>query len=287
MFTMQELHDCLHVEQLDNLLFRGTSLPLPLPKLYGGQILAQALNAAARTVNSERYCHSLHGYFLRPGDDKRPIIFDVDPIRDGGSFTTRRVVAKQNGKAIFNCALSFQRAEEGLEHQYQSPDDDVPQPESLEVDEDLFDRMEKKHPGMRRPLAMPREVVDVRRITADTPVYPEVKEAAQGFWFKYQNTGDDSQFWHQTLLTYISDLTLMGTGFRPHSLGSKARNMLVASLDHALWFHTEVRVDDWVLYQMDSPRAAHSRGFNRGSFYNRKGELIASSAQEGLMRMMG
>lgn len=284
MFDFKELLENLQIEQLDTLLFRGNSLPLPLPRVFGGQVLAQALNAAARTVDAERRCHSFHGYFLRPGNAERPIIYDVDPIRDGGSFTTRRVVAKQNGKAIFNCAASFQLVEEGLEHQLCKPEG-IPEPETLETDEEWIKRQLEKNPEMPRPLILPLDAVDIRSVTARTPHEPEGQEPVQGYWLKFSELPEDHQHLHQTLLAYISDLALMGTALRPHGLGFGSNNLQGASLDHAMWFHSELNVDDWIYYHMDSPRSAHARGFNRGSFYNREGVLVASAAQEGLMRL--
>ncbi|NIB44660.1 acyl-CoA thioesterase II [Pseudomaricurvus alkylphenolicus] len=284
MFDLDELMASLRVEQLDDLLFRGNSLPLKLPQVYGGQVMAQSLYAAACTVEADRLPHSLHGFFLRRGDVTRPIIFDVDPIRDGGSFTTRRVVAKQNGKAIFNCAVSFQKLEEGLEHQFDMPEG-IPLPEELERDVDRFERYLNEHPERPIPFQIPVDVIDIRAVNPRNPHDPQAGEMEQGFWFKMVPRLDDQLIDHLTLLTYISDLGFMGTALRAHPVNFMVKGFQGASLDHAMWFHTQCRVDEWLYYHMDSPRSAHARGFNRGSIYSRDGVLVASTAQEGLMRL--
>lgn len=284
MFDIKDLLENLHVEKLDRLLFRGASLPLPLPKVFGGQVLAQSLNAAERTVDPERQAHSMHGFFLRPGNASEPIIYDVDPIRDGRSFTTRRVVAKQNGDAIFNCAVSFQVMEEGLEHQISMPPD-IPQPETLSKNVERIEQVMEHNPGERYPLELPLAAVDIRSVNQDNHLSPESTDPIQGFWFKYEGKLDDKPATHRTLLSYISDKELMLTGLRPHGLNMLTPGIQLASLDHAIWFHTKFRVDDWLYYHIDSPRSAHSRDFGRGSFYTREGVLVASSAQEGLIRL--
>ena len=286
MFNLNELLGSLQLEQLDRLLFRGTSLALPLPKVYGGQVLAQALHAASSTVEAERPCHSLHAYFLRPGDDATPIIYEVDPIRDGGSFTTRRVVAIQNGKPIFNASMSFQAVESGLEHQAVFSMDDVPAPEGLESDAEWLKRYAEDYPGVRRPLALPPSLVDVRRATPFLPADGGPAGLEQGLWFRFKNCEITCPATSKVLLTYFSDTSLMNTALRPHLREVGDRRMMGASLDHALWFHCDVRVDDWVYYHMDSPYAGDSRGFSRGSFYSREGVLMASAAQEGLLRVV-
>ncbi|NVK41057.1 MAG: acyl-CoA thioesterase II [Oceanospirillaceae bacterium] len=283
MFDIDALLANLQVEQLDRFLFRGDSLPLPLPKIFGGQVLAQALNAAERTVEEDRHAHSMHAYFLRPGNAARPVIFDVDPIRDGGSFTTRRVVAKQDGKAIFNCAISFHRAEEGSEHQAEMPAD-IPMPESLERNVERIEQLlevNRSHPLL---FEFPLEAVDVRAVDRVDPFDPGKQDPVQGFWFRFTGRLPDASALHRTLLTYISDKELMLTGLRPHGINMLTPGIQLASLDHALWFHAGFRVDEWLYYHMESPRAGHGRYFGRGSFYSRDGVLVASSAQEGLAR---
>jgi len=284
MYKLNQLLDTLDVEQLDRFLFRGTSLPLALPRVYGGQVLAQSVNAAARTVEADRLPHSMHAYFLRPGDAKYPIIFDVDPIRDGGSFNTRRVVAKQNGSAIFNCSISFQKLEKGLEHQIDMPVD-TPDPESIESDQKRMERIFSEHKDKKQPFQFPLSMVDVRSVAPQDPIDPMPADPTHGFWFKFKGKLGDDLSIHRMLLTYISDYKLMTTGLRPHRIQGLMEKIQGASLDHSMWFHHEFRVDEWVYYHLDSPKTAGSRAFNRGSFYNRAGVLVASSAQEGLIRV--
>lgn len=284
MYKLNQLLDTLEVEQLDKYLFRGNSLPLALPRVYGGQVLAQAINAAARTIDSERQPHSMHAYFLRPGDAKRPIIFDVDPIRDGGSFNTRRVVAKQNGAAIFNCSISFQKVEKGLEHQMDLPEG-TPMPEDLESDQARNERIYAEHSDKSAPFIFPLSMVDIRSTQPQHPINPEPAEPEHGFWFRFNGKLPDNINVHRTLLTYISDYKLMTTGLRPHRVRGLMEKIQGASLDHSMWFHHHARVDEWLYYHLDSPKSGGSRAFNRGSFYSHDGRLVASTAQEGLIRV--
>lgn len=291
-FSISDLTDCLHVEQLDTNLFRGNSLTLGLPRVFGGQVAAQALNAGYRTVAPERRPHSLHSYFLRPGDNQRLIIYEVDPIRDGRSFTTRRVVAKQDGKAIFNCSISFQITEDGLSHQMDLPID-VAMPEDLEPDVEWAKNLGQDGSGLSEDkyrammLLFNTDVVDMRSTHRITTLEPKVEEPHHGFWFKFNGEIGDDPVTHRTLLTFISDKALMSTGLRPHPVSFISHKIIGASLDHAMWFHSDIRVDQWLYYYMDSPRSARARDFNRGSFYTREGKLIASTAQEGLIRVVG
>lgn len=290
--TISDLTNCLHVEEIDTCLFRGTSLTLGLPRVFGGQVAAQSLNAAYRTVDPARRPHSLHAYFLRPGDNTKPIIYEVDPIRDGRSFSTRRVVAKQNGKAIFNCSISFQIIEEGLSHQIDLPID-VPMPETLQSDVDWAKSLGSGKSGMTEDkyrammILFKTDVVDTRSTHRMTSLDPTIEEPHHGFWFKFNGDIGDDPVTHRTLLTFMSDKALMSTGLRPHPVNFASHKIIGASLDHALWFHDEIRVDQWLYYYMDSPRSARARDYNRGSFYTREGKLIASTAQEGLIRVIG
>lgn len=283
MFDINDLLGNLHVEQIDRLRFRGASLPLPLPKVFGGQVLAQSLNAAERTVDDERPAHSMHAYFLRPGRAEEPIIYEVDPIRDGRSFTTRRVVARQSGEAIFSCGVSFHTPEQGVEHQIGMPKG-VPMPESLERNVERFQRLAGET-GRMDPFELPLAAVDIRSVDGLDPFEPDPAEPVQGFWFRYEGQIEDVAATHRTLLCYMSDKDLMLTGLRPHGLTLMTPGIQLASLDHAIWFHTRFRVDDWLYYHLDSPRAMHGRDLGRGSFYTRDGVLVASSAQEGLIRL--
>ena len=276
---LDKLLKFLEVERIDKYLFIGRSPKRP-PRVFGGQVLAQALNAAARTVDADRLAHSMHAYFLRPGNPAKQIVYEVDPIRDGRSFTTRRVVAKQDGVAIFNTTVSFQTQEQGLSHQFERPQ--VTPPEELESDHVYWTRVAQENPGgVQPPKVQPIERKPVKRRDYRAP---QPQEPEQHIWFRaLGDLGDDPRR-HQTVLAFMSDFSLLGSALLPHPYTGMSKNMQVASLDHALWFHRPLRVDDYLLYSMDSPSAAAGRGFSRGSFYTREGELVASTAQESLMR---
>ena len=276
---LNKLLNFLEVEQIDKYLFIGQSPKRP-SRVFGGQVLAQALNSAIRTVEEDRIAHSMHAYFLRPGNPKKQIVYEVDPIRDGRSFTTRRVVAKQDGRAIFNTSISFQTEEQGFSHQIDMPD--ITPPEQLQSDHDFWCDMAVKHPDkFEAPTVQPieRMVVERRDYLDPQPTKPE-----QHAWFKALGDLGDDRTRHQTVLAYMSDFALLGTALCPHPYTGHSSNMQMASLDHALWFHRDFRADEYLLYSMDSPSAAGNRGFSRGSFYNREGVLIASTAQESLLR---
>ncbi|MGJ8563953.1 MAG: acyl-CoA thioesterase [Alphaproteobacteria bacterium] len=291
MFTWDELRSTLHVERLDTYLFRGDSLSLGLKRVFGGQVLAQSLNAAARSVDADKVPHSMHGYFLRPGDFTRPIIFEVDPIRNGRSFSTRRVVARQNGEAIFNSSVSFHRVEDSPSHQIDMPEK-VPSPSNVEPDAERIAKLLENNPHVDPTrlrsdyLLFPEDVIDLRSPFPRNLLKAEPEEPEHGFWFRVKADIGDDPVMHQTLLAYMSDKALMGTGIRPHSMSFFTHKLMGASLDHAMWFHTDVRVDEWLYYHLDSPRSGRARTFNRGSFYTESGELIASTAQEGLFRLI-
>lgn len=277
---LEKLLNYLEVETVDKYLFIGKSPKLPA-RIFGGQVLAQSLCAATRTVDAERIAHSMHGYFLRPGDPKKQIIYEVDPIRDGRSFTTRRVVAKQDGCAIFNTAVSFQLAEEGLSHQSSMPD--VPPPEELESEQKELEAFAIKYPDqVPFPLTGP---IERRRVHSRDRINPQPQEPVQHIWFRIAGAVGDDLRRHQTLLAYVSDFGLLGTALYPHPVSPNSKQVQAASLDHALWFHRPFRLDDYLLYSLDSPNSSGGRGFSRGSFYTRQGLLVASSAQEALVRV--
>ena len=278
--NLEKLLQYLEVDAIDKYLFIGKSPKRPA-RIFGGQVLAQSLNAAIRTVPHDRMAHSLHGYFLRPGDPLKQIVYEVDPIRDGRSFTTRRVVAKQDGCAIFNTAISFQVPEEGLSHQSTMPD--VPPPEALESEQKELAKLAKQYPD--RIQAWNFGPIERRRILARDRINPQPQEPVQHIWFKVGGDVGADPRRHQTLLAYISDFGLLGTALYPHPYAPHSRRIQEASLDHALWFHRPFRVDDYLLYSLDSPNSAAGRGFSRGSFYSRDGVLVASSAQEALLRL--
>lgn len=278
---LEKLINQLEVESVDKYLFIGRSPKFP-PRIFGGQVLAQALNAASRTVEDDRMAHSMHAYFLRPGDPGKQIVYEVDPIRDGRSFVTRRVVAKQDGKAIFNTSISFQAIEEGLEHQATAPQ--VTAPEELETDAQYWARQAEEKPDSVPPymLNQPIERRPLQRRNYDDP---QPQEAVQHYWFRAPEDLGDNPLRHQTLLAYMSDFALLGSALLPHPYTGNSKDLQVASLDHAIWFHRPARVDDFLLYTMDGPNASGGRGFSRGSFYTREGVLVASTAQESLMRV--
>ncbi len=276
---VEKLLNYLELEQIDRYLFAGESPEWPA-RVFGGQVMAQALGAAIRTVEPDRAPHSQHAYFLRPGDPKQRLIYEVDPIRDGRSFTTRRVVAKQGGRAVFNTSISFQVTEPGLSHQDKIPE--VPPPESLETDFDFYTRMAAQHPGQ---YPKPRtQAIDRRPVTRRNHLDPQAEPAQQYIWYRVAHTLDDNPATHQTLLAYMSDFSLLGTTLMPHPYTAMSKNIQVASLDHALWFHRPFRADEYLLYVMDSPSASAGRGLARGAFYTREGVLVASTAQEALIR---
>lgn len=277
---LDKLLNYLEVEQIDKYLFIGNSPSRPR-RIFGGQVLAQALNAAINTVEPERTAHSMHGYFLRGGDPSKQIVFEVDPIRDGKSFTTRRVVAKQDGRAIFNTSISFQLFEEGLSHQAEMPN--VPGPEGLQTDNEYWQMLAEKYPDKFEPprmMAIERRVVDRRDYLDPKPTDP-----VQHMWFRALGDMGDNPARHQTLLAYMSDFALLSAALLPHPYTGQSEGIQVASLDHAIWFHKPVKANEFLLYTMDSPYSGGSRGFSRGSFYSQAGELVASTTQESLIRL--
>ena len=277
---LEKLLTYLEVERIDKYLFVGNSPSQP-KRIFGGQVLAQSLNAATRSVESDRIAHSMHAYFMRPGDPNKQIVFEVDPIRDGRSFTTRRVVAKQDAKAIFSSSVSFQVAEEGLQHQAQMPD--VPPPEDVESDVDFWARMAKENPDKIKPITPP--AIERRNITRRDYLDPQPADPVQHMWFKAPAGLGDELNQHQTVLTYISDFGLLGAATLPHPYTGMSRDLQAASLDHAIWFHRPFRADEYLLYTMDSTCAHGGRGFSRGMFFTQSGELVASTVQEALIRV--
>ena len=278
--NLEKLLAYLEVERIDKYLFVGNSPARP-KRIFGGQVLAQTLNAATRSVEDDRIAHSMHAYFLRPGDPSKQIVFEVDPIRDGRSFTTRRVVAKQDARAIFSTSISFQKAEDGLEHQATMPD--VPPPEEVETDEVYWQRMAEKYPDkLSKP---PVQAIERRNINRRDYLDPQPAEPVQHMWFKAPDGLGDNLNVHQTIMAYISDFGLLGAATLPHPYTGMSNDLQAASLDHAIWFHKPFRVDEDLLYTMDSTCAAGGRGFSRGMFFTRDGELVASTVQEALIRV--
>ncbi|MBC7984945.1 MAG: acyl-CoA thioesterase II, partial [Candidatus Obscuribacterales bacterium] len=261
-------------------LFRGESRDIGSPQVFGGQVLGQALMAATATVEPDRLVHSLHAYFLRAGDFNKHIVYEVDRSRDGGSFTSRRVVAVQDGQQIFHMSASFQVAEQSFEHQASMPD--VPPPEALDDIRDWIAKSGSIIPdGMRKVMARDRPF-EFRPINKMGDAQNRSTTMQQ--WFKAVDKVPDNETLHRCLLAYASDYYLLSACTLPHGILIEQGKMRVASIDHAMWFHRPVRVDDWLLYVVDSPSASGARGLARGSIYNQRGELVASTAQEGLFR---
>jgi acyl-CoA thioesterase II len=285
--VLADLIALLDLEPLEVNMFRGQSRDLGGKSVYGGQVIGQALVAAARTVENA-LPHSLHAYFLRPGDMAHPIVYEVDRVRDGRSFTARRVQAIQNGAPILSMIASFQTPEPGLEHQAKMPD--VPPPEQLEFAhvqrkrwlEDAEARSplhERIHAALSRELA-----IEFKPVTPWNPLKPEKRDPAQHIWLRAAGKLPDDPLLHTCVLAYATDFNLLSTALLPHGKSWFATGMIVASIDHALWFHRDVRVDDWLLYSMDSPTAQGARGFSRGLIFDRAGRLVCSVTQENLMR---
>jgi acyl-CoA thioesterase-2 len=276
--SLEDVVRVLDIEELEVNIFRGISPEEDRPRVFGGQVAAQALTAATRTVPEGRRPHSLHSYFLRPGDVTAPILYLVDRIRDGGSFTTRRVVAVQHGEAIFNMSVSYQVEEEGVEHCLPMPA--APEPEGLPT---LTERLEAFGRKLPERATRPR-AIDMR--WCDEPGWkPRAGEEAKAMiWMRADGTLPDDPLVHTAVLVYASDYTLTETVMRPHGVHWSDPGVMAASLDHAMWFHGRIRADDWWLYVEDSPAAAGARGLARGLIYDRAGRLVCSVAQEILLR---
>ncbi|WP_439528040.1 acyl-CoA thioesterase II [Pannonibacter sp.] len=281
--AIETLLSILDLEPLEHNLFRGRSPQVGWQRVYGGQVIGQALVAASRTVTEDRHIHSLHGYFLRPGDPSVPIIYDVDRIRDGGSFTTRRVVAIQHGQAIFSMSASFQTLEDGLEHQVDMPD--VPMPEDLPSEQDLKEKLLQVAPPNVRKYWERERPIELRPVDLTHYFSSKKLDPVQHVWVRATNPLPDDQRIHQCVLAYASDMTLLDTSLFPHGKSVFSPDIQPASLDHSMWFHRPFRADEWMLYTTDSPSSSGGRGMNRGTLYTRDGQLIATTAQEGLIRL--
>ena len=272
------------LERLEVNLFRGQSRDTGSPQVFGGQVLGQALKAAHGTIDDHRVVHSLHGYFLRRGDFTKPIVYSVDRSRDGGSFSARRVVAVQNGEQIFICSASFQEPESGLEYQATMPA--VPAPEDLQaLSKPPQSELEKLPEKLRRWLEIERPF-EFRPVQTYNPLEPRASEPVRQIWMRATDKLPDDDTLHRSLLAYVSDYWLLDTSTMPHGASFLRGNLIMASIDHAIWFHRHARVDEWLLYSLDSPSSSGARGFARGSFYTRDGVLAASTAQEGLIRLV-
>jgi acyl-CoA thioesterase-2 len=280
---LDDLLALLDLEPLEVNIYRGRNRDLGTGRVFGGQVFAQALVAARRTVSGPREAHSVHGYFILPGDLAAPIVYFVDRLRDGNSFTTRRVTAIQHGQAIFNLSASFHIAEQGLEHQSESPV--VKPPEELAPELELIREMADRLPESLRPVLTQDRPIDFRPVTPLDPFRPEKRAPVRHVWLRATSRLPDDALTHQAVLAYASDYGLLTTSLQPHGVSYRSRGLQLASLDHSLWLHRPFRADEWLLYAMDSPVAAGARGFARGTIFTRDGTLVASVAQEGLVRM--
>ena len=275
----------LDVEEVDTDLYRGARLPGGEGRVFGGQVIAQALQAAQRSVESPKTAHSLHAYFMRPGDEERPIVFRVVRDFEGRSFATRRVIAMQRGRPILNLACSFQVPEDGFAHQDAMPD--VPPPDALRTDRELRLAAADELPEKWRAHLLRARPIELRPVVPRSWTNPAPAEPRQATWFRLASPIGDDLAVHRAVLAYASDMTLLGTCMLPHGITWTSGRVQTASIDHALWFHEPFRADEWLLYAADSPWAGHARGFNRGRIFAEDGRLIASVAQEGLIRPRG
>ena len=279
--AVENLLSVLDLEQLEQNLFRGRSPQVGWQRVFGGQVIGQALVAASRTVN-DRIIHSLHGYFMRPGDPQVPIIYEVDRIRDGKSFATRRVVAIQHGEAIFSMAVSFHKLERGFEHQSEMPD--VPSPDDLPSEAELKSKMMDLLPDAMRAYWERERPIELRPVDISRYFTSEGRDPKQHIWIRATGKLPDDLALHQCVLAYASDFTLLDTALIAHGKKIFDPDLMLASLDHALWFHRGFKADEWLLYTQDSPSASGARGFCRGSIFKKDGTLVASVVQEGLIR---
>lgn len=279
---LAELTGLLTLERLEDDLFRGKSRDIGYPRVFGGQVLAQALAAARHTVE-DIYIHSLHAYFLREGDPESPIVYFVDRARDGRSFCARRVTAIQHGKQIFNMACSFQKEESGLEHQADMPE--VPEPEDLKDLREFGEEIADELPWKIKRILTRKTPFEIRPVDISNPINPEVREPVNHYWFKAVDTLPDDRELHEILLAYVADYNFLPTATLPHGISFLDPRVQMASLDHAMHYHRTARVDDWLLYSIESPNMSNNRGLVRGQVFDRKGRLLASTVQEGVIRV--
>ena len=280
--ALAEVIKLLELERLEDNLFRGESRDIGAPQVFGGQILGQALSAAHKTVDG-RAPHSLHAYFLRPGDFNRPVVYQVERSRDGKSYSNRRVVAVQHGRPILNLAASFQTPEEGLDHQAEMPTVEPPEglSSSIDINRSILDRVPEK---MRRLLAH-QPPFEFRPVEPPKFAEPGARKPCKHVWMRAWDRLPDDPEIHRNLLAYVSDYELLGTATLPHRIDFELGSLQMASIDHGLWFHRPFRVDDWLLYVLDSPSGFGGRGYCRGQVFDRDGKLLASTAQEGVIRI--
>ena len=283
--VLAELLRLLELEEIEENIFRGQSQDLGFGSVFGGQVLGQALSAASHTVSVQRPAHSLHAYFLRPGDATKPIVYTVECMRDGKSFTTRRVKAVQRGRPIFFMSASFQREETGFEHQDEMPE--VPGPDGIDSEMDMALRYADQIPPGVREKILCEKPIEIRPVNPVNPFKPDKRTARRHVWFRAVKPIPDDAATHRYMLAYASDFNLVTTSLYPHGHTYWEPEMQMASLDHAMWFHRPFRIDQWLLYSIDSPSASQARGLNIGRFFTQNGQLAATVAQEGLIRYHG
>jgi len=280
--VLDDLSALLKLEVIEQGIYRGQSQDLGLPQLFGGQVMGQALSAAQETVESQRHVHSLHSYFLRPGDAKKPVVYEVEKIRDGRSFSTRRVQAIQNGKAIYYMTASFQIEEQGLDHQDLMPE--VAAPEDTPSYSDFIHANKAHIHQSVRDIFLREKPIEIRPIQQYNWINPEKMPAKCQMWIKANGELPDDQRIHTYMLAYTSDFHFLPTALMPHGRSHWQPKIQIATIDHAMWFHRPFRFDDWLLYATESPSASGGRGLVRGKIFNRQGQLVASTIQEGLIR---
>lgn len=280
--ALENLLNLIHLEKIEEGLFRGQSEDLGLRQVFGGQVVGQALFAAKQTVPEDRVIHSFHSYFLRPGDSQKPIIYDVESLRDGKSFSARRVSAIQNGQPIFYMTASFQSPESGFEHQKPMPQ--VKEPDNLPNEQQMAQKMAHMLPEKLREKFIAERPLEIRPVQIHNPLRGHVDKPQRQVWIRANGTLPDDLRIHQYLLGYASDLNFLPVALQPHGKGFLEPDMQVATIDHSMWFHRELNFNDWLLYSVESTSASGARGFVRGEFYNLQGELVASTVQEGVMR---
>ncbi|OAT76027.1 acyl-CoA thioesterase II [Mangrovibacter phragmitis] len=283
--ALNNLLALLNLEKIEEGLFRGQSEDLGLRQVFGGQVVGQALYAAKETVPAERLVHSFHSYFLRPGDSKKAIIYDVEVLRDGNSFSARRVSAIQNGKPIFYMTASFQAPEPGFEHQKTMPE--APKPESLKSETDIAKLFEHMLPPLAKEKFLSDKPLEIRPVVFHNPLKGHVDKPERQVWMRANGTMPDDLRIHQYLLGYASDFNFLPTALQPHGIGFLEHGMQVATIDHSMWFHRPFSFNEWLLYSVESTSASSARGFVRGEFYTQDGVLVASTVQEGVMRQRG
>lgn len=283
--ALSNLLALLNLEKIEEGIFRGQSEDLGLRQVFGGQVVGQALYAAKETVPVDRLVHSFHSYFLRPGDSQKPIVYDVETLRDGNSFSARRVAAIQNGKPIFYMTASFQAPESGFEHQKTMPA--APAPENLKSETEIAMAFEKLLPQTLKEKFLCEKPLEIRPVVFHNPMQGHVDEPVRQVWMRANGKMPADLRVHQSLLGYASDFNFLPVALQPHGVGFLEPGMQVATIDHSMWFHRPFDMNDWLLYSVESTSASSARGFVRGEFYSRDGVLVASTVQEGVMRKRG